>query len=223
MLSKKSKLRAFTDFLSSAFHSLYSALGFSAKEAQDCFERYLKGQRQYGIGNWIAGEKYRGWVEVVEEAADGVNISLMEQLRSGEDAKLKLAGLFGRAYLLGRGSDIPLLVYISHPYSDNPEANIEQVKKIAIEVMKRGHIPVPVHLMFHEFDRRTKGRLDEEVFLEADLWLLNLCDVVLIAGISPGVLVEFAHAVRLGKKIINSPEELPKRRWKGRLLKQYIH
>lgn len=67
------------------------------------------------------------------------------------------------------------MIYIAHPYSDNPEKRLKQVDKICKEVRKEGYIPIsPLHL-FSFVEAETPGLRERilEICKELIDWVVD--------------------------------------------------
>ena len=178
-------------------------------------ERQANGADGYGDDNFLKPE-WDGRKEILEELIDAFNITCMSAERNG--GCVPELGMMARLFSTVSGEDRPLLVYVSHPYSDNPQKRVAEVQAIAQEVMERGHIPIVPPAMFHDFDQGNSS-LGYDTFLEAALELLAICDLVLFSGCSPGAGLEWTLAKRIGKPVIYALEDVPWRSWAFRLLK----
>lgn len=106
-------------------------------------------------------------------------------------------------------------IYVSGPYSaEDPrevERNVERAIDAAIEVLRRGHMPVCPHLS-HYLDRRARERgyvIPWEVWIRMDLQIIQECDALLYLGASRGADIERAFAEGAGKRIFQTLFEVP--------------
>jgi hypothetical protein len=92
------------------------------------------------------------------------------------------------------------LVFISHPYKDDPKGNKKRVDTICRELARKGDIlPIsPLHLFsFMEDD------LQRESILQVCFRLIDICDEVWIYGDSDGCRKESDYALSQGKRVID--------------------
>ena len=93
-------------------------------------------------------------------------------------------------------------VYVAHPYSDDPAANIVRVRAICRAVVDEGHVPIAPHLFLPAFvDEATERDLALRLCLE----LVAGCDALWFYGtrISPGMEREISAAQALGIPVVN--------------------
>ena len=86
-------------------------------------------------------------------------------------------------------------IYISAPYSDNPEENVKRVLKVADKLLKFGYFPAIPHL-YHFWDKISPKPY--ETWIRLGKVLLRDCDLVLrLSGDSKGAdgEVELAHVL----------------------------
>ena len=90
-------------------------------------------------------------------------------------------------------------VFISHPFSSDPEGNRVRVDIICHDLVKQGILPIsPLHLFsFMEDD------LQREEILHVCFRLIDICDEVWIYGDSEGCEKERDYALSRGKKVLN--------------------
>ena len=92
------------------------------------------------------------------------------------------------------------LVFISHPYKDDPNGNKKRVDTICRELAEKDDIlPIsPLHLFgFMEDDS------NREEILQVCFRLIDICDEVWIYGNSEGCRKEKMYALQKGKKVID--------------------
>lgn len=89
------------------------------------------------------------------------------------------------------------LIYVAGAYRAKTDwrrqLNIVKAKVVGLQLLKKGYVPIIPHSMYANFD----GECQDEVFLEADLTLLRVCEgVVLVPGWeeSAGVEAELKEA-----------------------------
>ena len=58
------------------------------------------------------------------------------------------------------------LVYVCHPFSDDPEGNMEKVRRICREICDTGHIPIAPQIYLPQFmsDEAERERAMEACF-----------------------------------------------------------
>ena len=90
-------------------------------------------------------------------------------------------------------------VFISHPFSSDPEGNRVRVDIICHDLVKQGILPIsPLHLFsFMENDDKR------EEILQVCFRLIDICDEVWIYGDSEGCKKEREYALSRGKKVLN--------------------
>jgi hypothetical protein len=89
------------------------------------------------------------------------------------------------------------IVFVSHPYADNPVENKKKADKICRELVKQGYIPIsPLHLFsFYDDDA------DREYIMSICYGLIDMCHRLFSYGKSPGCIDEYNYALRTGKPI----------------------
>ena len=93
-------------------------------------------------------------------------------------------------------------IYVAHPYSDDPAANIERVRAICRAVVDEGHVPIAPHLFLPAFvDEATERDLALRLCTE----LVGGCDALWFYGtrISPGMEREISTAQARGIPVVN--------------------
>jgi len=90
-------------------------------------------------------------------------------------------------------------VFISHPFSSDPEGNRVRVDIICHDLAKQGILPIsPLHLFsFMENDD------NREEILQVCFKIIDICDEVWIYGDSEGCKKEREYALSRGKKVLN--------------------
>ncbi|MFW5895361.1 MAG: DUF4406 domain-containing protein [archaeon] len=85
-------------------------------------------------------------------------------------------------------------IFISHPYSGDPNENLKKVDKICKSIAeKSGVIPIsPLHL-FSYFDEEDPKFRDE--IMEVCFRLIDICDYVYVYGNSEGCMQEYKYAL----------------------------
>ena len=88
-------------------------------------------------------------------------------------------------------------VYVCHPFSDGPAANIGRVQRISRALIAEGVLPIAPHLYLPQLVDEATQR---ERALNLCIELLSTCDEVRVFGgrISPGMERELQHASRVG-------------------------
>lgn len=215
----------FSQYIVDSLRKLIDNLFIDEKDKELFLQRQLHGMTVYGEDNFLTPEgdqnSWKGEQEVSDEIIDAINITNLCMLRSGYRSAIgAILGHLSHIYSLLHNRFHPYVVYIAHPYSDNRDQRIKEVRDIALQVFKRGHIPIVSHLMYHNFDVYDKS-LDYNIFLEADLSLIMISDVLLLSRPSPGANIEFLHALNIHKPIIHSIDELPERKWTTIMMSKY--
>jgi len=97
-------------------------------------------------------------------------------------------------------------VFISHPFSSDPEGNRVRVDIICHDLVKQGILPIsPLHLFsFMEDD------LQREEILQTCFRLIDICDEVWIYGDSEGCKREAEYAQCAGKVVMMYGRDLGK-------------
>lgn len=116
----------------------------------------------------------------------------------------------------------PLMILVAGPYrsgtNDDPEkiaANVRQMEQVALQVYRKGHIPVLGEWLALPLIRQAGSRqLGDEIFTElfhpAAMRLLERCDAVLrIGGASLGADEMVRSAQEQGKIIFLQAEDIP--------------
>ena len=116
----------------------------------------------------------------------------------------------------------PLLVLVAGPYrsgtGDDPAklaANVELMNRAALEVFRRGHVPVTgeaVALPLIELagSARVGDAVFDEIFHPIARRLLDRCDAVLrVGGASAGAAEMVGRAAAGGKPVARSVDDLP--------------
>lgn len=116
----------------------------------------------------------------------------------------------------------PLMILVAGPYrsgtNDDPEkiaANVRQMEQVALQVYRKGHIPVLGEWLALPLIRQAGSRqLGDEIFTElfhpAAMRLLERCDAVLrIGGSSLGADEMVRSAQEQGKIIFLQAEDIP--------------
>ena len=97
----------------------------------------------------------------------------------------------------------PRTIYVCHAFTggDGAKKNIAAVKMITRNIADYGDIPIsPILYLPQVYDETTERTQAMAMCLK----LLELCDQVQVHGnvISAGMIEELAHAVKLGKPIV---------------------
>jgi hypothetical protein len=98
-------------------------------------------------------------------------------------------------------------IYISGPYTENPDKWTKMVEEVGVHLMKKGHTPFMPHKHFYGMEKRNDVGYDD--FMRVDLEWLYVCDAILYLRTSPGADVELEVAKKLKKIIYNSVAEVP--------------
>ncbi len=109
----------------------------------------------------------------------------------------------------------PLRIYIAGPYTAGTQSEMVRHVNAAIDAgiaaYKKGHFPFIPHLT-HFVDQRAEEvglSLTWEDYIRWDLAWLEECDAILYLGSSRGADLELAQAIRLGKRVFRSTDEVP--------------
>jgi hypothetical protein len=103
---------------------------------------------------------------------------------------------------LTKGGVIIKTVFISHPYSNNPEGNFKKVDKLIRKLRTQYHDVLfisPLHL-FSYFDKEEDGF--RQPILNFCFSLIDECDEIWILGLSDGCIAERNYAKEVGTKIV---------------------
>jgi hypothetical protein len=111
-------------------------------------------------------------------------------------------------------SEKPLHIYVAGPYSGSTKTKVEQnvatAIKVGVEVIRKGHYPYIPHLT--HFVDGVEGKsltLLWEDHLDWGLSWLDRSDALLYIGASRGANIELEYALKRGKAIFRSIEEVP--------------
>jgi hypothetical protein len=104
----------------------------------------------------------------------------------------------GKSYRAEGGVGRVKRVFVSHPFSSDPEGNRVRVDIICHDLVKQGILPIsPLHLFsFMENDD------NREEILQVCFRLIDICDEVWIYGDSEGCEKERDYALSRGKKVL---------------------
>jgi hypothetical protein len=99
------------------------------------------------------------------------------------------------------------LVYISGPYSSDPDGNTRKVLAVADQIARLGYIPGVPHFSHWWHERYPH---DYEFWMRQGAALLRRCDVNFRAlpGKSPGADREKRQSIQNGQPVVYSVEEL---------------
>lgn len=95
-------------------------------------------------------------------------------------------------------------VFVSHPYTSNPELNKHRVDIICKRLLHSGVLPIsPLHLFaFMGSDRGVRDDLMSVCYS-----LIDFCDEVWVFGDSPGTQAEVRYAWSIGKPVADCTVE----------------
>ncbi len=94
-------------------------------------------------------------------------------------------------------------VFISHPFTSDPEGNRVRVDIICHDLVKQGILPIsPLHLFSFMQDD-----LQREEILQVCFRLIDICDEVWIYGDSEGCRKERGYALSQRKRVIDKRGE----------------
>lgn len=83
-----------------------------------------------------------------------------------------------------------MIIYLSHPYTDNPAENMAHATTLARELCKQYTVFSPLHVF--QFIGPTQKSYDE--IIQDCYILLSKCDRLIYYGMSKGVGLEIARA-----------------------------
>ena len=91
------------------------------------------------------------------------------------------------------------MVYIASPYAGDVEHNVEFARAACRYCIKRGNVPIAVHLLYPQILDDTDPE-QREIGLKLGRCILEKCDEMWVVGenISPGMSAEIDEAERLG-------------------------
>jgi len=106
-----------------------------------------------------------------------------------------------------------MIIYVAGPYRAETEnevrENIIKAREAAVEILKRGHIPVSPHLLWEGMG----GIVDDTVFLDAGLDILErFCDAIYMVNgwhDSQGSINEHENAQLWGKRVFYNIKAIP--------------
>lgn len=117
---------------------------------------------------------------------------------------------------------LPMMILVSGPYrsgtGDDPEkiaANLRKMEEVAIQLYRKGHIPVlgewhALPMITRAGSRGVGDEIFTEFFHPVAMRLLEKCDAVLrIPGESAGADEMIRSAQEFGKIIFLHPEDVP--------------
>ena len=97
------------------------------------------------------------------------------------------------------------IIYISHPYSSNPQRSRAEVTFLAHRLALSGHLPLAPQIYFPEF---LEEKNERDLVLRLCLKLVALTDELHVYGfLSEGVRLEIAEAHRLGIPVVEGKIE----------------
>jgi len=108
-----------------------------------------------------------------------------------------------------------MYIYVSGPYSaPSPTqilANVYKAIDAGIAILFKGHVPFIPHLThFLSARLRETGKdFSWEFYMRYDLAWLEKCDALLYLAPSKGADIELKAAIRMGKEIFCSIDEIP--------------
>ena len=123
----------------------------------------------------------------------------------GEYIELRRVGAGQRFNLVATPSQQEYtVIYICHPYSENPEANRMAVRDICREIMRRRNDVVIVAPQLYFGDIVTDEMQQQDHIIEMCCELICICDEVhWYKGRSPGCDREIEYAESIGKPVVN--------------------
>jgi len=98
-------------------------------------------------------------------------------------------------------SDVDRVVYICHPYGEDPATNVASVRCLSRLMVEQGCLPLAPQLLLPQFIDESTER---ELAMGFCLRLVALCDEVRVYGaMSEGMRLEIAEAGRLGLPVVD--------------------
>src|SRR5437879_427288 len=92
-------------------------------------------------------------------------------------------------------------LYICHPFSSDPQRNVDRVRKICRWFARQGYLPLAPHIYLPQFLDETSER---EVAMDLCRGLIALADELLVFGDpTPGMHLEIEEAARLGVPVVH--------------------
>ena len=89
------------------------------------------------------------------------------------------------------------LLFISHPYKNNPEKNLKKVMRICKYWWSKGYVPIAPNIIFSYMENDR----DRPIIMRVCYALIVICPTFLSYGDSEGCREELAFAKKMGKKI----------------------
>ena len=92
------------------------------------------------------------------------------------------------------------LLFISHPYSDNPDDNKKKVNKICKKLFNEGKIPLsPLHMLSYMSDDRHRKAI---ILICKSLMVVSTeCLFYMYEELSEGQKIEIDYAGKIGKPV----------------------
>ncbi|AZF90189.1 MAG: DUF4406 domain-containing protein [Phage 5P_2] len=95
----------------------------------------------------------------------------------------------------------PRIVFISHPYKNDPIGNLKRITEICRRIVEPNVLPLsPLHAFSFLKETENRARIMEFCF-----WLISLCDEVWVCGDwhkSEGCCQEIEWARQMGKPLV---------------------
>jgi hypothetical protein len=146
------------------------------------------GQRQYGP--WIVDDGRDYPAEAYEEVLDGMHYCAAELVRQRRLSQCRRR-----------------LVYVCHPFADDPPGNVERVRNICRHLVAEGVLPIAPHLYLPAFiDEATERELALSLCLE----LVDVCDELRVFGanVTRGMNREIERATQRGIPVHFEPRDV---------------
>jgi len=108
-------------------------------------------------------------------------------------------------------TDAPIFIYVSGPYTSNPDENTAEAIRIGNELWELGFVPFIPHLT-HFWHKQIPRPYDD--WLAMDLKWLTKCDAVFrLPGESSGADMECVFARKLGLLVFHDVDSLTRFDW----------
>jgi len=95
------------------------------------------------------------------------------------------------------------LIFVSSPYSDDPDEGTKMARRYCRIVTDQGHIPFAPHLIYTQF-LDDSNENERKIGIAAGLAFLGKCDELWAFGenMSRGMKLEINEAIRLGLPVL---------------------
>ena len=89
------------------------------------------------------------------------------------------------------------LIFISHPYKNDPQGNLKKAVRICKYWWEKGYIPIAPNIIFSYMENDR----DRHIIMRVCYALIVICPTFLSYGDSEGCREELEFAKKMGKKI----------------------